>query len=66
VPEGESKEKDNSQFINQIGFCENHTTGSASGYPALIYLQADPLFENRRADPRFRALVQKIGIDPRL
>jgi hypothetical protein len=34
--------------------------------PALIYLQTDPLFENRRADPRFRALVQKIGIDPRL
>jgi hypothetical protein len=24
VPEGESKEKDNSQFINQIGFYGNH------------------------------------------
>jgi hypothetical protein len=24
VPEGASKEKDNSQFINQIGFCGNH------------------------------------------
>ena len=30
VPEGEPKKKDNSQFINQIGFYGNHNFGTGS------------------------------------
>src|SRR6516164_2264712 len=38
VPEGESKEKDNSQFINQIGVCENHNLSRLRWTPDLLTL----------------------------
>jgi len=63
------RENDNSQFINQIGVCENHKQtierleSMANLGPVLLGRDLTyPEFALVRGDPRVKALRKKVGL----
>ena len=59
MPEGESKENDNSQFINQIGVCENHSRQLALENNAGMLAPVIPSrWQYHRGGPAGRGLIE--------
>lgn len=56
------------EFYAQLGEREKTLAlleaGLSQRAPGLLFIQADPAFDSLHADPRYRSIIQRVGLPP--